>query len=87
MEKALYESKNKHKIENKVLNKYENPQKIDNVKIKIELCKDNINSNAHNIFNRYNTWKKNICELCQSNHDKSHKIINYDDKHYIGWKT
>ena len=29
------------------------------------------------------TCNKNICPLCKSNHDKNHKIINYDDKDYI----
>ena len=29
------------------------------------------------------TCNKNICPLCKSNHDKNHKIINYDDKNYI----
>ena len=25
----------------------------------------------------------NLCPLCKSIHDKSHSIINYDDKNYI----
>ena len=30
-----------------------------------------------------NTCNKNMCPLCKSNHDKSHMIINYEDKNYI----
>ena len=30
-----------------------------------------------------NKCNMNLCPLCKSNHDKNHKIINYDDKYYI----
>ena len=80
----LYECKNGHKIENILLDKFEDTQKIDRVKIRCELCQDNNMSNVYNkIFYRCNTCKKNICPICQSKHDRSHKIINYDDKYYI----
>ena len=81
---TLYECKNRHKIENILLDKFEKTQKIDRVKIKCDLCKDNNKSNVYNnILYRCNTCKKNICPLCQSKHNKEHKIINYDDKYYI----
>ena len=80
----LHECKNGHKIENILLEKFEDTQKIDRVKIKCELCKDNNKSNVYNkIFYRCNTCKKNICPLCKIDHDKAHQIINYDDKYYI----
>ena len=80
----LYECKNGHKIENILLDKFEDTQKIDRVKIRCELCQDNNMSNIYNKkFYRCNTCKKNICPICQSKHDRSHKIINYDDKYYI----
>ena len=61
---VLNECKNGHKIENILLDKFEDTQKIDRVKIKCEICKDNNKSNVYNnIFYRCNTCKKNICPL------------------------
>ena len=30
-----------------------------------------------------NKCKKNICQKCKNNHDKTHNIIDYDNKNYI----
>ena len=80
----LFECKNGHKIEKILLDKFEKTQNIDGIQIKCELCKEYNKSNTHNnIFYRCYTCKMNICPLCQSNHDKMHKIINYDEKYYI----
>ena len=32
------------------------------------------------ICNKYNI---NLCPLCKSKHNNTHKIINYNDKYYI----
>jgi len=81
----LFNCKNKHQIDNILLNEYEN--NIDISKIICDNCKINNKSNTYNnAFYRCNTWKKNICPLCKSNHNKdnkNHTIINYDDKNYI----
>ena len=80
----LSECKNKHIINNILLNKYEETQKIDLNKIICEICNKNNKGNTHNNeFYICNTCNKNICPLCKSIHDKTHKIINYDDKNYI----
>ena len=80
----LYECKNKHKLENISLDEFENMQKIDKTKIICKICnKSNKSNSNNNIFYKCITCKKNICPLCKSNHDKLHKIINYDDKNYI----
>ena len=80
----LSECKNKHKINNVLLNKFEETQKIDLNKIICEICKKNNKGNTHNNeFYICIICNKNICPLCKSIHDKTHKIINYDNKNYI----
>ena len=80
----LYECKNKHNIDNILLEEYENIEKIDISKIICNICNKNNKSNAYNNeFYICNTCKINICPLCKSIHDKNHNIINYEDKGYI----
>ena len=80
----LYECKNKHNINNILLNKYEETQKIELNNIICQICSKINKSNTHNNeFYICNTCDKNICPLCKSIHDKTHKIINYDNKNYI----
>ena len=69
---------------NIALNEFEKTQKINLNNIICNICKINNKGNTHNNeFYICNTCNKNICPLCKSNHDKNHKIINYDDKNYI----
>ena len=80
----LYECKNGHKIENILLNKFEETQNIDLSNIICNTCKKNNKSiSENNLFYKCLTCNDNICPLCTSNHNKGHKIINYDDKYYI----
>jgi hypothetical protein len=80
----LYGCKNNHKINNILINKYENNQKIDLSKIICNECNENNKSNTYNNeFYICNTCNKNICPLCKLKHDKNHIIIKYDDKNYI----
>ena len=80
----LYECKNKHNIDNILLEEYENIEKIDISNIICNICNKNNKSNTYNNeFYICNTCKINICPLCKSIHDKNHNIINYDDKGYI----
>ena len=74
--------KNNHNINNILLPKFEESQKIDITKIVCDIC------NKHNIINNYeificNTCDKTICSLCKFIHDKNHLIINYVEKDYI----
>ena len=52
--------------------------------IKCDKCKNNSKSDTFNnkFFICYECHMK-LCPLCKSIHDKSHSIINYDDKNYI----
>ena len=80
----LHKCKNNHAINNILLNRFEETQKIDLSEIIFGICKQNNKGNAHNNeFYICNTCNKNICPLCRSVHDKKHKVINYDDKNYI----
>ena len=72
---------NKQNIKNILLDEYNNTQKMDKIK-----C-DNCNRNKLEIYNNqiYKCCKCNInlCPLCKSNHNKEHKIIDYEIKNYI----
>ena len=79
----LYDCKNGH-ITDINLNEYENNQVIDISQIKCDVCKDKNKSNTfNNDFYICYECKMNLCPLCKSIHDKTHSIINYDNKNYI----
>ena len=50
-------------------------------KVKCEICKE-IDLNEIYSFYRCIECKKNMCSLCKDDHDKTHKIINYNEKEY-----
>ena len=80
----LHGCKNYHNIKDILLNEFEETQKIDRTKIICDQCKKNNKSKSfNNIFYKCLTCKQNICPLCKSQHEKTHKIINYDEKYYI----
>ena len=81
---SLFECKNKHEINNIFLDEFDSTQNINISKIKCQICGQYNKGNVHNnIFYKCNSCKKDLCPICKSNHDSSHKIINYDDKNYI----
>ena len=81
---TLYECKNRHIMDNIKFNEYEKTQEIDISKIMCDACKSMSKSDAYqNKFYRCLICKVNLCPLCKANHDKGHKIINYDLKDYI----
>ena len=80
----LYECKNNHEINNILLNEYYNTQNINESNIICENCnKINKYTSYNNQFFICLTCKKNICPLCKSNHQKRHKIIDYERKNYV----
>ena len=80
----LYDCTKGHITENINLNEYENNQIIDISQIKCNICKDKNKSNTfNNEFYICYECKINLCPLCKSIHDKTHSIINYDNKNYI----
>ena len=80
----LYDCKNYHISENIKINEFENKQNIDISEIKCDKCKDKNKSNTfNNEFYICYECKMNLCPLCKLIHDKTHLIINYDNKNYI----
>ena len=80
----FYDCKNEHIIENIKLKEFEEKQNIDISSIKCDNCKEKNKSNIYNNeFYICYECKKNLCPLCKLMHDKSHSIINYDNKNYI----
>ena len=80
----IYEFQNKHIKDNIPFNQFENTQMINEKKIKCEKCKiSNKNDTYENQFFRCLTCKINICPLCKNSHDKSHNIIDYEQKDFI----
>ena len=82
---CLNECKNNHKIDNILINEFENKQYINQNEIICDNCKiENKSTTYNNIFYICNTCNKNLCPLCKKEkHDKNHNIINYEEKHYI----
>ena len=80
----LIECKNGHKINNISIKEFDNGQRIDISKIICYFYKTN---NKANIFKNEMyyclTCEKNICPLCKSIHDQSHKIVIYENKNYF----
>ena len=75
----LYECKNGHKIENILLNEFEETQKIELDKIICDECKKNNKSKSYNnIFYKCLTCNNNICPSCREYHEKKmkHNLIN-----------
>ena len=81
---TLYDCKNGHKINNILLNEFEKTQYIDESKIICQLCKNtNKNETYNNKFFICFSCKINLCPLCKDKHDKTHNIIDYDQKYFI----
>ena len=81
---TLYDCKNNHKINDIPINDFDKTQNVDESKIKCEKCNNANKKTAYNnIFYICLTCNKNLCPLCQSCHDKTHNIINYNDKYFM----
>ena len=80
---SLYECRNGHSVE-KQFDEFESTQYIDEFKIICDSCKKTNKGETHqNKFFICFTCNLNLCPLCNFSHDKSHNIIDYDDKNYI----
>ncbi len=73
-----------HTNKNIRLNEYIDKQNIYMIKIKCDICKGkNKSETFENEFFNCSEFNKNLCPLCLSTHDKTHTIINYDNKNYL----
>ena len=81
---SLYDCKNKHRMDNILIDEYEKTQYIEQSKIICDICKVNKKSETYkNEFYKCNICKINLCPICHNNHDKNHIIIKYDQRNYI----
>ena len=81
---SLYDCRNKHKKDDILLDQFEKTQYIDESKIICNACNKNNKDKVYgNKFFICFNCKFKLCPLCKTNHDKSHDIIDYDDKNYI----
>ena len=81
---TLFGCDNKHSFNGIKTEDYFETQKIDLAKIKCDACKNSTkNDSYNNMFYKCCQCKQLLCPLCKNKHDKSHPIINYDDKCFI----
>ena len=82
--KIAFNCINEHKTEGILFSELENTQNIDESKIICELCENSNKSiTFNNKFYRCLICQKNMCPICKNAHDKTHKIIDYDEKDFI----
>ena len=80
----LSNCKNGHIAENIKLKEFQNKQKVNYTDIICDICKENNKGDSTDYQFKYClTCKKNLCILCDYKHDKTHKVINHDNKYYI----
>jgi len=76
----LFDCSSRHLTKNLLLEEFVNSQKKDIKEIKCDACKENSKENQSYICN---SCDEDLCSKCKSEHNKSHKIINYEEKNYI----
>ena len=80
----IYECKNGHRENYISINDFEQTQNIDESKIKCQKCHEgNKSTSFNNAFFICFNCKQNLCQLCRVTHDKTHNIIDYDERFFI----
>ena len=73
-----------HEIDNILINEFIDEQKKAKPQLICNICKGNKKDNmGNNSIYSCKDCHNNICSLCKYDHDKSHKLINYDDRNFI----
>ena len=80
---TLSDCKNRHITKNILFENFKNTQLIDESKINCNICNNNKNKTYEKKFFKCLTCDKNLCPLCNSNHDKNHITIEYEKKNYF----
>ena len=78
----LFGCKNKHEIKSIPINDYEKTQKIDLATITCGKCNNCIANTYNKEMSICNICHMNLCPLCRLNHDKTHQLIDYENKNY-----
>ena len=81
--KFSFKCKNGHKLDNISIRDFNEKQKIDISKYKCNKCEKNRTEIFENNFYICSTCDLYLCPLCKSNHDKKHKIIDFNNKYNI----
>ena len=80
---SLNNCKNKHQMENILISGFDTQQNIDLKAIKCDICKIKDKDSSNNkMFYKCFKCNMNICPQCKIGHDRTHKIIDYDDKDF-----
>ena len=75
--------KNGHTFNKILIQNFKKTQTYDEAEIKCEICNDsNKNISYNNIFYICLDCKKNLCPICNDSHNKTHNIINYEEKFF-----
>ncbi len=81
---SISRCKNNHKYDKILLENFEKTQIIDESKIICEKCGEiNKSTSFHKVFYICQFCKKKLCPLCKNGHDKTHSLINYEEKDSI----
>ena len=80
---SLFQCKNGHKIDNISLSKFYDTQNEDISKIFCDVCKKSKASVFENKMFICTKCKCNLCIMCVQTHDRTHNLINYEQKNYI----
>ena len=80
----LFDCKNDHELNNLSFEEFNNSQFINESIITCNNC-NNINKNKtyNKQFFKCITCNNNLCPLCKSIHNDTHKVLDYDKKNYI----
>ena len=78
----LYACENGHIINDILVNDFQKTQYIDESKIICDICKSQKIEQYNKQFFNCDVCNQNLCPLCKSIHNKSHKIVDYDKKNY-----
>ena len=80
----IFGCKNGHQINNLSTNEFLQSQSIDISKITCEICKKTNKSECfEQKFHYCLNCKSNLCALCNSIHNKEHKVVKYEQKNYF----
>ena len=81
---SLFGCDKKHELLEINTEEYLKTQKVDLSKINCDKCQSQNKSDSYNNrFFKCCSCNQLLCPLCKNSHDKSHPVINYDDKCFI----
>ena len=81
--KISFKCENGHDLKNFYFEEFDKTQMIDISKIICDKCQMKKSETFNKSFYRCNSCKMNLCPICKKKHDKTHNIINYENKKFI----